>query len=1255
MRRPSEKDPPAAEHGLAQAALDAVAEGVTICRADGDREAVYVNPAFLRMTGYDCEEVLGRNLRFLQGDDREQSALGPLREALDAGEPVEVVLRNYRRDGSLFHDHLSISPVRDGSGKLTHFIGIQSDVSVQLLLAEHQRLAEQQRAAVDRLKGLYLAHASPQDIFRYALDELLALSQSSYGLISETDASATSSGGLRRLASTTEDMSAEKATQDGVALALRRQGALIGCVELFDRPGGYENAVLDLLQPVADVCAELIASLRLEREREAALRALASEEARYRSLFEHTGTAMAVIDSDGCIKLANHEFARVTGYRREEAIGMRFTDFLSEDEARRLEQRRRLRLRGAVLPQTYQTHLRRVDGARRDGLLTVHAFPENGEIIGSFIDVTEQYRAEQLLREAETRYRLLVEGQTDLIVRLDADGRILLATPSFCRFVGRDEEELLGEQFAPLVSADDDEMTRKLPRLSRPPYRLRLQQRARQAKRSRWLEWELRSEIGSDGSPAAIIAVGRDITERRYGEQMLQIRLRIAERAGRLADDELLIAALDEVCAVCDSPVGFYHTVAPDQKTLMMQAWSTQTSAHFCCAEGAGKHYSIDEAGIWADAVRLRKAVIVNDYAQHPFRRGLPPGHAAVERFMVAPVFQGDRIVAALGVGNKDSDYDTDDLHFVSALADLVWDVGQRRRLEHLSLIDALTELPNRKAFNTQLHHAVERADGERMKLTLAYIDVDHFGSINERLGQAGGDRILRELAKRWREGMQSGAELARIGADEFALILPEDDEEDSGLDAVKQLRELSSTPINIDGEQIRVSISIGLARFPGDAADAEQLLAAAEAAYRMQRRSGQSGVALFDPESSRDAARWFETEIAVRNALDRGELRLRYQPQIELRTGVVTGAEALIRWQRGDRLVPPGEFLDVVEGSDLYAPVGRWVLNEACRQARQWLDRDHPVRVAVNVFAAQVSSGELVQDVRAALARHQLPPRWLELEVVETSVLRDPASAARTLRALTRMGVGLALDDFGTGWSSLIYLKHFPFDVVKIDQVFTRNISRDPTDVSIVRATIELAHSLGMRVLAEGIETAAHLQYLSQYGCDEGQGFLFGRPTLPAHIESFAMRRSDLRPAVVGNEQALGSILLLESDSDQQELLSVIFKQFGYPVLPANDVASAMALLTRERVDLVLADLTCDAAKRIDFLGRARQLFPYIRRIALAMPDSADIVVEAVNVGGVQAIVPKPWDAAMLIDAVRAAMGGPSAPERTRLFELEP
>ncbi len=372
---------------------------------------------------------------------------------------------------------------------------------------------------------------------------------------------------------------------------------------------------------------------------------------------------------------------------------------------------------------------------------------------------------------------------------------------------------------------------------------------------------------------------------------------------------------------------------------------------------------------------------------------------------------------------------------------------------------------------------------------------------------------------------------------------------------------------------------------------------------------------------------------------MDEGKLCLTFQPQVDLASGRLVGAEALLRWRREGELVLPGQFIHVVEGTDLAEPISRWVLATACAQARAWLDRRHPLRVTVNIFSGHVTGGRLVGDVHQALVTTSLPPHMLELELVESSLLAQPERSAQTLRALKRLGVRLALDDFGTGYSSLGYLKHYPFDLLKIDRLFVANVSRDPHDAAIVRSTVELAHNLGMEVLAEGVETPGQWRFLARYGCDQAQGFLLSRPIPPETVETLLMERRDLRPPEARSEQAPG-ILLVEDVADEAEVLKALFEDGGARTYWARDATEALALVESRAIDIIITDYHLGETTGTQVLCTLHALYPEIPAIMVSSTNEQEVVIDALNRGGIRAFLPKPLDPDRLRATLEAILG---------------
>lgn len=448
-----------------------------------------------------------------------------------------------------------------------------------------------------------------------------------------------------------------------------------------------------------------------------------------------------------------------------------------------------------------------------------------------------------------------------------------------------------------------------------------------------------------------------------------------------------------------------------------------------------------------------------------------------------------------------------------------VWsfrDITARRQAEsHLRFAvnyDRLTGLPNRSQFYQQLNAAVARALRHNGRLAVLFIDLDRFKNINDTLGHDLGDDLLKEVAARLRALVRGSDGVARLGGDEFVVLLESlEHAEDAALVAQKILAALAQ-PFNLGGRELSLSASIGVSAFPDDGLDSSSLLKNADIALYRAKAQGKNIFQLYSAQMNSHTVERLSLETDLRRALDRQELALHYQPKIELRSGRVLGVEALVRWQHPERgLISPATFIPLAEETGLIGPISEWVLARACAQCRAWLDQGlPPLRMAVNLSAVQLARGDLLRQVAEALEQSGLDPGALELEITESTVMENAARAREVLHQLKARGIGLAIDDFGTGYSSLGYLKRLPIDSVKIDRSFVSGLPADADDAAITQAVIAMAHSLGLRVVAEGVETEAQLAFLRHQGCDEAQGYLLGHP-LPAEALADFLRR---RPA---------------------------------------------------------------------------------------------------------------------------------------------
>lgn len=456
-----------------------------------------------------------------------------------------------------------------------------------------------------------------------------------------------------------------------------------------------------------------------------------------------------------------------------------------------------------------------------------------------------------------------------------------------------------------------------------------------------------------------------------------------------------------------------------------------------------------------------------------------------------------------------------DEHHQTANYVALLTDISQVRRSEeqlaHLAHYDPLTELPNRLLLQSRLEHALDHARRSGNRVALLFINLDHFQMVNDSLGHRAGDRLLLEASQRLRARVRSEDTLGRLGGDEFLLILESVISPDTAAEAAQFILSALETPFRFGDEtEVYIAASIGISLFPDNGQVANDLLRDADTALHQAKAQGRNRFCFYTASMNADALARLELDAALRRAAGRKEFALYYQPKIDLQTGQITGAEALIRWPRGDRVDGPGSFIPLAEANGLIVAIGSWVIDEACRQLQVWQARFGMWgRVAINVSARQFRSGKLQEVVADALSRHNLPAGSIELELTESMLMDDPLQTIEVLHALKKLGVNLSLDDFGTGYSSFGYLSRFPIDALKIDQSFVRGITSDPESGLIAVSIVELAHRMKLKVVAEGIETVVQRDYLQACHCDEMQGYLFSRPLPAVDFENLLQRQA--------------------------------------------------------------------------------------------------------------------------------------------------
>lgn len=569
-------------------------------------------------------------------------------------------------------------------------------------------------------------------------------------------------------------------------------------------------------------------------------------------------------------------------------------------------------------------------------------------------------------------------------------------------------------------------------------------------------------------------------------------------------------------------------------------------------------------------------------------------------------------------------------------------DITQRRdaeeRLAFFINRDPLTGMPNRALFRELLEHTVQHAEHDQTQFALLFIDLDNFTTINESLGHSLGDQLLIEAGKRLKELLPDIDAIARIGGDEFNIILNHS-QGMPWIDLIAQrMIDALAKPFELDGHSVYVGASVGIALYPNDGNNAETLQSNADAALHQAKINGRGILRFFSSEMTSRAKKRLTLEADLRRAVDRQELRLHYQPQIDLISGKIVGVEALVRWQHPlHGLIPPNDFIPLAEESGCIVALGDWVLRTACQQLKQWSDAGLPLQqMAVNVSPVQLSRGNLIESVKTALRETGLPAEQLELEITESCVMADSDRSFRSLADLKALGVRLSLDDFGTGYSSLAYLQQLEVHKLKIDIAFVRNMTTNSGNASIVKAIIALGHSLGLEIIAEGVENLGQARYLRSLQCDVMQGYLSSRPLPADEMTSFL---TSFRPTQVPVEsEAFTTLLLVDDERNVLASLNRVFRRENYHILTATTGEEALSLLALHPVGVIIADQRMPGMSGTEFLARVRTMHPKAIRMVLSGYTGLESLTDAINRGEISRFLTKPWNEDELLEAVREA-----------------
>ncbi|MGE5638780.1 MAG: EAL domain-containing protein [Clostridia bacterium] len=903
-------------------------------------------------------------------------------------------------------------------------------------------------------------------------------------------------------------MSAEHGMRAGFMFPVRADGKTLGVLSFTSkviRPPDER-----LLQSVGVIGAQVGQFLKRKRAEED----VRESEARFRGTFELAALGIAHVSLERTFIRVNRQLCEMLGYEEAELVGRPVKSFSHPDDVDVVDEPRAALLNGDMGSARMEKRYLRKDGSTLWSRVTIALVSEKAEgpayEVAIFDDITERKAAEDALR----RFRAALDGSADMVFLVDLRTlKLVDLNGTAASYLGYQRDELLGKPpdvYLADVSAAG--LRESFDELLRAPGRADSLARRFRRKDGHVFEAEvLRRVIDSPDGPVLVVNA-RDLTERNLLEQRQGVYVRHQEQIARFG--ALALEKRDPQALIAEAVETSFEALRAD---AIVYVEPGQRAGEVIVRAAAG--LAIPERDIGAGAgAALSLALQHGELALYdgagpvlPFAWAKDFANAAY-----APVHGESKPLGVLCLLARQAQTPgIDECQFLVTAASVV-SAGLRRieseaRLAFLAQFDPLTGLPNRALLVDRLGQLLVQARRRGARLGVLFIDLDGFKVVNDTLGHAAGDELLKATGRRLQAAVRPGDTVARIAGDEFAVILNDlARSEDAALVAQKIIDALAA-PLPVGGQEVFVSASIGIAVFPADGGDADALIGAADAAMYRAKQSGRNGFQFFTSEINQRTRARAQLAADLRRALEREEFALAYQPKFDLRTGKPCAAEALLRWRRPDGvMVPPVDFIPVLEESGLIVPVGEWVLARACRDLKAWEEAGvQPLPVAVNLSARQFRQQDLDARIQTLVREAGVSPALIELEITESQLMHDPDRAMRIVRTLHEAGIRIALDDFGTGYSSLSYLTRFAMSSLKIDRSFVANVLSDQAAAAIVRAIVDMAHTLGFTVVAEGVETEGQVAFLRGLSCDQAQGYFFARP-MPATDLAAMLARAD-------------------------------------------------------------------------------------------------------------------------------------------------
>ena len=895
--------------------------------------------------------------------------------------------------------------------------------------------------------------------------------------------------------------------------------------------------------------------------------------------------------------------------------------------------------------------------------LGVRAYPSGQGLAVYFRDISARKQAEEALRTSEAEFRTLAETMPQIVWVTRSDGWHVHFNQHWTDYTGLTLEESLGHGWNPPFHPDD--RARAAARwqqatASGEPYEI--EYRLRRADGVyRWMLGRAHPLRDTAGNILKWFGTCTDIHDLKNAE------LEIARTNQTLRESEIRIKYLNRVHAVL-SGINTLIARASDRDELFRGACKIVVDAggfrmalivtvdrrtmKILPAASAGKDEELltlirnrlsssesAQTTMVGRAINDKCALVANDSINDPrLVFGRQYAESGVRSLVVMPLIIGNDAVGVIALYASEIEFfHEEELKLLTELAgDIAFAVDhldQKERLTYLSYYDALTGLVNRGLFLERVTQYVRSAARGEHKLAVYMFDLERFKDINDTLGSFAGDALLTQVAQWLTQNVGEAGLVGRAGADQFCVVLPDVEHAQD----VARLLETTmdgflNHPFHLSEGIYRVAAKVGVALFPDDGEDADLLFMHAEAALKKAKVSGNRYLFYTQKMTALVASR-LTLENHLRRALEREEFCLQFQPKVTLDTGEIAGFEALLRWKQPDgQLVPPDDFIPVLEETGLIVPVGEWVLRQACRQISAWTDaRVRPVAIAVNLSARQIHQQDVGAMASKLLREYGVAPRLIEFEITESAAMQNAEVSIAALHALKALGTGVSIDDFGTGYSSLSYLKRLPIDTVKIDRSFIADLATNSDDASIAKAIINMAHTLSLKVVAEGVETVSQRSFLAAHGCDQMQGYYFSKAVSAADATQMLTENRRLQRIEGSADDGARTLLLLDDEENVLNSLKRLLRKDSYRLLTATSAQAAFEILANHKVGVIVSDQRMPGMTGVEFLRRVKELYPDSVRMVLSGFTDLDSVTDAINQGAIYRFLTKPWDDSLL------------------------